>query len=70
MPSPVPACGYEKTSAWVNDWGVNVRRLIEQEAPIIRTHLRDEPSVVARDNLELDSTLHLLVEFTYFRNVP
>ena len=40
------------------------------ETEIIRTHLRDESSVVPRDDLELNPALHLLVEFTHLRNIP
>jgi hypothetical protein len=47
-----------------------MREQIERGTRIIRTHLRDESTVVSRDDLELDPAPHLLVEFAYLRNVP
>jgi len=47
-----------------------MRKQIERRTKITRTHLRDESSVVARDDLELNPVLHLLVEFAYLCNIP
>jgi len=42
----------------------------EETGPWVNEHLRDESSVVPRDDLELDPTLYLLVELPYLRNIP
>lgn len=47
-----------------------MRELVEQRTEMTRTHLRDESSMVSRDDLKLDSALHLPVEFTHLRDVP
>lgn len=50
--------------------GAKVREQIERRTEITRTHLRDESSVVPRDDLELDPALHLPVKFAHLRDIP